>query len=314
MNRITVFIPTYRRSNDLMRCLEALKKQTRCSDEVLVTVRDIDSETWKFLDEYNWDPLPLVTVTVLEPGVLAAHNAAYDSATGDIIAITDDDAEPYPEWLEKIEAYYLSDTSIGGVGGRDHIYSDGAEIDEIKCKNIGKVLWFGQIIGNHHLASEKAQEVDILKGVNCSYRKAAISNFRFSTDLRTSGANTHYEVALGLAVKKMGWKLLYDPNIEVNHYPGKRSLMPERGKFNPTALADTVHNETLILMQNFSTPRKFIFLMWSVLIGNRKKRGLVQMLRFLPREGTLSIQQWIATMSGRWQGLKTWKNAQHNEF
>lgn len=297
-----------------MRCLEALKKQTRFSDEVLLTVRDTDSETWKFLDEYNWDPLPLITITVLEPGVLAAHNAAYDSATGDIIAITDDDAEPHPEWLEKIEAYFLSDTSIGGVGGRDHIYSNGVAVEEVKCKSIGKILWFGQIIGNHHLSSDKPQEVDVLKGVNCSYRKTAISSFRFSSDLRIAGANTHYEVALGLAIKKMGWKLIYDPSIEVNHYPGERSLMPERGKFNSTALADTVHNETLILMENFSLPRRSIFLMWSVLIGNRKKRGLVQMLRFLPKEGALSAQQWLATMRGRWQGLQTWKNARKSEF
>jgi len=35
---ITVLIPTYRRPQDLARCLEALQKQTRLADEVLLVV------------------------------------------------------------------------------------------------------------------------------------------------------------------------------------------------------------------------------------------------------------------------------------
>ena len=44
--KITVLIPTYRRPKDLGRCLEALQKQTRPADEVLVVVRNTDAETW----------------------------------------------------------------------------------------------------------------------------------------------------------------------------------------------------------------------------------------------------------------------------
>lgn len=43
---ISVLIPTYRRPKDLARCLEALKKQKRVPDEVLVIVRNTDAETW----------------------------------------------------------------------------------------------------------------------------------------------------------------------------------------------------------------------------------------------------------------------------
>ncbi|MGI8501337.1 MAG: glycosyltransferase family 2 protein, partial [Hassallia sp.] len=68
MTSITVLIPTYRRPLDLVRCLEALKKQTRQADEVLVVVRDTDAETWTFLQTFNLDSLPLRTVTVKVPG------------------------------------------------------------------------------------------------------------------------------------------------------------------------------------------------------------------------------------------------------
>ena len=75
---ITALIPTYRRPKDLERCLEALKRQTRPADEVLVIVRDTDLETRTFLEAFNRASLPLRLVTVKVPGVVAAMNAGLD--------------------------------------------------------------------------------------------------------------------------------------------------------------------------------------------------------------------------------------------
>ena len=97
MMTITVLIPTYRRPLDLVRCLEALKKQTRKADQVLVVVRDTDTETWRFLETYNRDSLPLRIVTVKVTGVVAAMNEGLDVATGEILVTTDDDAAPHPD-------------------------------------------------------------------------------------------------------------------------------------------------------------------------------------------------------------------------
>lgn len=119
---ITVLIPTYRRPKDLARCLEALGKQNRPADEVLVIVRDSDTETWTFLDTLKSEPLRLRIIEIKRTGVVAAMNSGLDAAQGDIIAITDDDAAPHSDWLERIEAYYSSDECLGGVGGRDWLY------------------------------------------------------------------------------------------------------------------------------------------------------------------------------------------------
>ena len=62
------------------------------------------------------------TVKVNVPGQVAALNAGLDKTQGEIIAITDDDAAPHVDWLERIEARYLADKAIGGVGGRDFLY------------------------------------------------------------------------------------------------------------------------------------------------------------------------------------------------
>ena len=47
-------------------------------------------------------------------------NRGLDSARGDLVVFTDDDAEAQADWLERIEAKF-ADPSVGAVGGRDWI-------------------------------------------------------------------------------------------------------------------------------------------------------------------------------------------------
>ncbi|NBD17576.1 MAG: glycosyltransferase [Cyanobacteria bacterium] len=306
---ITVIIPTYQRPKDLLRCLEALKRQTRPVDELLVVIRDNDSETWKFLEDFDPESLPLKTLKVSVPGVIAAMNVGLDSAFGDIIAFTDDDAAPHQDWLERIEAHFLSDKSVAAVGGRDWVYL-GSQLHARKLtEKVGRVQWFGRVIGNHHLGVGEAREVDVLKGVNMSFRRSAIQGMHFDERMRGTGAQVHFELAFCLALKRAGWKLVYDPAVAVNHYPAQRFDEDQRAQFNEIAHANKVHNETLILLEHLSPVPRSVFLLWTVLIGNRSKRGFVQLLRFLPSEGNLVWYKWKATMIGLWQGWQTWKKS-----
>ncbi len=112
---ITVLVPTYRRVSDLGRCLEALGRQTRPADEIIVVARDSDEETARLLEEFRQGALHLRTVIVTVPGQVTALNAGIEAAVGDIISITDDDAAPHPDWLARIRAHFLADSAIGGV-------------------------------------------------------------------------------------------------------------------------------------------------------------------------------------------------------
>jgi cellulose synthase/poly-beta-1,6-N-acetylglucosamine synthase-like glycosyltransferase len=116
-------------------------------------------------------------------------NAGLDAACGDIIAFTDDDAAPHTDWLERIEAHFLSDTNIGGVGGRDWVYH-GTQLEEGEREVVGQVQWFGRVIGEHHLGVGEAREVDVLKGVNMSFRRSAIGNALRSADARYRSPGT----------------------------------------------------------------------------------------------------------------------------
>ncbi|MBF2018343.1 MAG: glycosyltransferase [Rivularia sp. T60_A2020_040] len=303
---IAVIVPTYRRSQDLARCLQALQNQTRSADEVIVVVRDTDTETWSFLAAFDSKSLPLRTAKVSVTGVVAAMNTGLDTATTDIVAFTDDDAAPHTDWLLRIESHYLADERVGGVGGRDWVYH-GTDLEDGNSVTVGQVRWFGKVIGNHHIGSGEAREVDVLKGVNMSFRRAAIEGWHFDERMRGTGAQVHFELAFSLKLKRAGWKLIYDPKIAVNHYPAKRFDEDQRQSFNQIAFANAVHNETLALLEYFSPLQKLAFLFWAITVGTREAVGFMQWLRFVPSQGLLAGEKLFASLRGRWQGLQTWQ-------
>ncbi len=307
MLTISVVIPSYRRPKDLARCLNALKKQKRPADEILVVVRDTDTETWTFVQTLNPEFLTLRTATVSVSGVVAAMNAGMDAACGDIIAFTDDDAAPHTDWLERIEAHFLSDTNIGGVGGRDWVYH-GTHLEEGEREIVGQVQWFGRVIGEHHLGVEEAREVDVLKGVNMSFRGSAIGQMHFDPRMRGTGAQVHFERAFSLSLKRAGWKLIYDPRVAVDHYPAQRFDEDQRNRFNDIALINAVHNETLVLLERLPPAQRTAFPIWATLVGTRDSLGFLQGLRFLPKEGALAGQKLLASLRGRWQAWETWQH------
>ena len=69
---VTVIVPTYKRPDDLRRCLDALKDQTKPPARVVVVRRDIDTATETMLAGYDRGALPMVIRVVTVPGVVAA--------------------------------------------------------------------------------------------------------------------------------------------------------------------------------------------------------------------------------------------------
>lgn len=309
---ISVLVPTYRRPTDLIRCLQALADQTRSADEVLVVVRDTDEMTQQALADLDPLPLPLRLLPITQPGQVAALNLGIHAASGDVVAITDDDATPHPDWVERIEAHFAADDQVGGVGGRDWVYLGPTLLDGASA-TVGKIQWFGRVIGNHHIGTGSARQVDVLKGANMSYRKAAIANLSFDERLRGQGAQVHNDLAFSTAVKRQGWKLVYDPAVAVNHYPAQRFDDDTREQFSAQAKRNAAHNETLILLSHLSLPKKLIYLIWGVLVGTRTYPGAGQYLRLFLAQKPYALAQFWATLQGRLEGCQTWISQLSNQ-
>jgi glycosyltransferase involved in cell wall biosynthesis len=308
---ISVVIPTYRRQEDLQRCIGALACQSRRADEIIVVVRATDVETFTMLAQMDTASLALRIVSVVEPGQVQALNMGLANARMDIVAITDDDAAPHNDWILRIERSFEADPQIGGVGGRDRMFIGGV-LQEGRKRTVGKVPVIGPHLGNHHLGYGLPREVDVLKGVNGAYRAAAIREVGFDTRLLGSGAQVHWEISLGLAIKRAGWKLIYDPEIVVDHFLAKRFDEDQRDSFNPTAMHNEAYNEMFARGEPLSLFNRSALLLWTLLIGTRNSPGLVQWVRFVTHERALAGAKLKAAVSGRlaaWDTLWRQKRA-----
>lgn len=298
--RSTVIVPSYRRHHDLARCLAALRVQRRAPHSVIVALRDEDTESVAMVDELSSSWPELRSVIVQRRGVVAAMTAALGQASGDFVALTDDDAEPAEDWLERIAMVFAAEAGIGGVGGRDDQSLSAGE-----RSTVGRLQWFGRIIGNHHLGAGPARDVDILKGVNCAFRLAPLCELGFDHRLRGDGAQVHWELSLCLSLRRAGWRLRYDPAIRVRHRIGIRHDADQlhRGRFDPAPHADAVFNETLILANHLRGWRRLVFVIWAFAVGTAEAPGVLQLPRVLVRDGRMVAVRWRATLRGRTAGL-----------
>jgi glycosyltransferase involved in cell wall biosynthesis len=305
--KISVLIPTYLRQHQLKLCLESLRHQTFKADEIIVVFRDTDHMTKEFLNTVDKKSLPVRSICVTVPGQVASLNAGLEAATGDIIAITDDDAVPHSHWLAIIHKHFLLDPTVGGVGGRDWLYNKGILQDEKNHPGssniVGKLKWYGRVSANHHIGYGEPREVDILKGVNMSYRAIAIKNIRFDSRLRGAGAQVDNDLLFSLTVSRSGWRLIYDPEVSLDHYLGERFSEDKRDEFNSKSWIDSSYNNTLSILINTNHIQSVIFIIWSFLVGTRQNYGLIQLFRMIPLEGLLSIQKTYCSFIGKYEAV-----------
>lgn len=293
-------IPTYRRAASLEQCLRGLQAQLRAADEVIVVMQPDDEETLRLLRRLEgWKPLRLIRHS--GGGAVGQYNAGLKACEGDIIAITDDDAVPRPEWLQQIESYFATNPDLGGLGGRDVVQEDGVLL-EGNANTVGTVQWFGRVIGNHHIGTRLNPSVDVLKGVNMSFRLSAIGDLVFDRDLRGQGAQTCLDMAFSMGVKRRGWRLLYDPEVAVDHFPAKRFDADQRKAPSLQAKEDNAHNFYLTI-RRYMEPgwRKRMALLWAFLIGTKSVPGL---LRGLAARDVLGIE-------ARGAARRAWNAAKH---
>ena len=252
-----------------------LAAQARPADQVVAVAREDDASTSEVLQAWQ-SRIPLRTVSVTSPGVVQALNAGVEAVTGDLVAITDDDAVPRTDWLARIERHFAANPGVAGVGGRDWVHH-ATRLDVGERPLVGRVLWFGRVVGNHHLGVGPPRQVDILKGVNCAYRTALLRDIQFDTTLRGSGAQAHWEIALGLELRRRGWHLLYDPDVAVDHYLASRFDMDQRDQFHPQATSDTAYNLYWAIAAHMQAgERRRLALIWQRSIGTPGEPGAMR--------------------------------------
>lgn len=299
--RVSVLIPSYRRPDSLARCLAALAEQARRPDEVIVGARADDTATIETAGTRG-DGLTVRVATTTTAGVVAAMQAALDASTGEIIALTDDDTRPFPTWIAGLLAHFEAAPRVAGVGGRDW-----QPFERGESPRVGTVQWFGRVIGNHHLGAGTARDVDVLKGANCAFRAPLLRAVGFDHRLRGTGAQLHWELGVCLPLRRAGWRLVYDPEVAVDHDVAPRHDADNlhRGVFAAVPLRSAVHNEAIALFEHGGVPARVLYLPWALAIGTGEAPGPVQCARALLRGDRHVAQRWWAALRGRVDAVGT---------
>jgi glycosyltransferase involved in cell wall biosynthesis len=108
----SVIVATYERQAHLPKLLDCLARQT-CPDFEVILV-DQSSSRWEVPDEYS--SLDIVYEHTDLKGTSRSRNLGAWLARGDVLAFTDDDCQPEPDWLKNATRYF-KDARVVGVEG-----------------------------------------------------------------------------------------------------------------------------------------------------------------------------------------------------
>jgi glycosyltransferase involved in cell wall biosynthesis len=108
----SVLIPTYERQESLPQVLECLRRQIYRPFEVVIV--DQSDKPWEGYRQYR--DLDIFYVHTDIKGVVNARNTAALAARGQVLAFTDDDCQPLPDWLESAVKYFDQSRVVGVEG------------------------------------------------------------------------------------------------------------------------------------------------------------------------------------------------------
>ncbi|HEY3398603.1 MAG TPA: glycosyltransferase [Armatimonadota bacterium] len=307
--RLSLIIPTYRRRESLLRCLQGLAAGARRPDETLVVVHEQDPEAGDLEQALRElaAPLHLRLVWAERAGQIFQMNAGIAEATGDILCFTDDDCVPRPDWLAQLAAAY-DDPRIGGVGGRDIVHH-GEVLSEGPGAVVGRITWYGRVVGNHHLIFPPGRrEVDHLKGANMSFRRESTPPLDPLMVLGP-GTGSQNDTELSLAVRARGYRLAYEPLAQVDHYPAQRHGVTHRNLDHPQQVYLDAHNWAYLMFKHYGWSRRLPFLAYAALVGCGNRLGLAKFLVRAVRAPGPAGRQWTTTLRGLHSGLRTYYRA-----
>lgn len=200
---VSVIVPTYRRPGLLERCLAALAAQRAAPPHELIVVDDASKDSTAAVLQSWAGRLPHLRF-VSQPwnrGPAAARNRGVALSEGGIVAFTDDDCEPEPDWLRELDAALGSSSMrTAGVGGRVVAARPGV---------IGEYMTRNRIL-------EPPESLRYLVTANCAYWKDLVELAGgFDEAIRHPGGE---DPGLSMAVHRLGFGLVFAPRAVVRHH------------------------------------------------------------------------------------------------
>jgi GT2 family glycosyltransferase len=197
--RISVVVCTYNGARTIRDCCEGLRRLDYPNFEVIVVNDGSTDATAAIVEEYGFR-----VISGENRGLSHARNVGLHAATGEIVAYTDDDAYPDPDWLRYLAAAFVGSTHVGIGGPNIPPPGDGPVAEAVANAPGGPI---------HVLISD--QEAEHIPGCNMAFRRSALLEIKgFDPQFRTAGD----DVDICWRLRERGWTLGFHPGAVVWHH------------------------------------------------------------------------------------------------
>ncbi len=205
--KFSVLVCTFNRPRLLSQCLVALTERTEEKPNEIVVVNGGDEradevvESCRHKGDRSRQCVEIKLVKTINNNLAASRNVGLPHCSGDIIAMTDDDAQVFPDWVAQMKRIHAEHPEAGAVGGP----VIGVDTDSLVSR-IADCVTFGTY--------PAACAVRTLPGVNVSYKRAVIKQVGSQDEKLFRGEDVDYN----WRAQKMGWTIYYDPRVRVLHH------------------------------------------------------------------------------------------------
>ncbi len=200
--KFSVLICTYNRHELLRSALLSLIEGAVEKPDQIVIVNGGDENADQVVKEFsNRKNIEIKLIKVKNVNLASNRNAGIPFCTGDIIAMTDDDAKVFPDWVARMKRVHQEHSEAGAVGGM----VIGTNTDSWVGKAADLItfpVW------------DKPCYVRTLPGVNISYKKEVIEKIGLQDVALFRGEDVDYN----WRVLQAGYKVYFDPSIKVYHH------------------------------------------------------------------------------------------------
>lgn len=246
--RISVIVVTWNRREMLAECLQSLAAQSRLPDEVIVIDNGSRDGSLDMVRAFQGLDIRLICNTE-NRGFCAANNQGFDIATGDLLALLNNDAVADRDWLLELSRAFDDGAPnrparIGMAASKILVYSQRDRIDKVGHQ----IYWDGQNrgrgAGELDLGQyDRIEEVLWPDGCAAIYRRDMIDEIGgFDEDFFAYADDAE----LGLRARLAGWTCLYMPAARVYHHRGSTL-----GVYSSTRIQLIERNRILLVWKHF---------------------------------------------------------------
>lgn len=199
---ISVLICTYNRGNLIHDTLKSLiEKQEHIPDEIIVVNGGGDNNCSQTLNLWKKKYPALQEIVTTNVNLATSRNLGIPFCKGEIILQTDDDAQPFPDWVRLMKESHEKYPEAGVIGGE--VVDSSGKSWVVKVADAVTFPFYS-----------KLTEVRSVPGVNFSIKREVVLQVGDYDITLFRGEDVDYN----WRVMQAGWKVLYIPDIKVSHH------------------------------------------------------------------------------------------------